>query len=330
VEDKSWTSFVNINRQRQKFKLNTGAEVTAISEATFHSLPGAQLNPSNKTLCGPDRKPLKVLGTTDVKLSVGSASCEQSVYVLQTLTSNLLGLPAIAALQLLTRVDSLKETPKESIISQYLKLCERLCSFEGDFTIHLKPDTQPHSIFTPRNVPIPLRTKVKKELDRMETLGVISKVDEPTDWCAGMVVVPKPSGDVRICVDLKPLNESVLREVHLLPKVDETLAQLAGAAVFSKLDANSGFWQIPLAKSSHHLTTFLTPFGRYCFNKMPFGISSAPEHFQKRMCEILSLTGLEGILCQMDNVLIYMGATKWSMTNDSPRPSRESSPAELH
>ena len=58
----------------------------------------------------------------------------------------------------------------------------------------------------------------------MEAMGVISKVDEPTDWCAGMVVVPKKSGSVRICVDLKPLNESVLRETHLLPKVDETLA----------------------------------------------------------------------------------------------------------
>lgn len=147
--------------------------------------------------------------------------------------------PAIVALQLLTRVDSLKETPNESIISQYPKLFEGLGSFEGNFTIHLKPDTQPHSIFTPRNVPIPLRTKVKKELDRMETLGVISKVDKPTDWCASMVVVvPKQSGDVCICIDLKPLNESILKEVHLLPKVDETLAQLAGAAVFSKLDVN--------------------------------------------------------------------------------------------
>ena len=75
----------------------------------------------------------------------------------------------------------------------------------------------------------------------MESMGVISKVDEPTPWCAGMVVVPKKSGDIRICVDLKPLNESVLREVHPLPKVDETLAQLSGARVFSKLDANSGF-----------------------------------------------------------------------------------------
>ena len=88
-----------------------------------------------------------------------------------------------------------------------------------------------------------------------------------------------------------------------MPKVDETLAQLAGARLFSKLDANSGFWQIPLSETSRHLTTFLTPFGRYCFNKLPFGISSAPEHFQKRMSKILQ--GLEGVVCQVDDVLIF-------------------------
>ncbi len=72
------------------------------------------------------------------------------------------------------------------------------------------------------------------------------------------------------------------REVHPLPTVDETLA---GAKIFSKLDANSGFWQIPLAPSSRLLTTFITPMGRYCFNKLPFGICSAPEVFQRRMNE---------------------------------------------
>ncbi len=137
----------------------------------------------------------------------------------------------------------------------------------------------------------------------MEKEGVISKVSEPTPWCAGLVVVPKKSGSVRLCVDLKPLNRSVLRETHPLPKVDETLAQLAGAKTFSKLDANSGFWQIPLSQSSRLLTTFITPMGRYCFNKLPFGISSAPEHFQRRMSELL--TGLQGVLCQMDDILVF-------------------------
>jgi len=88
-----------------------------------------------------------------------------------------------------------------------------------------------------------------------------------------------------------------------MPKVDTTLAQLSGAKLFSKLDANSGFWQIPLAEESKLLTTFITPFGRFCFNKLPFGISSAPEIFQRQMNEVLS--GLPGVLCHIDDILVY-------------------------
>ena len=137
----------------------------------------------------------------------------------------------------------------------------------------------------------------------MEQLGVISKVDEPTDWCAGMVVVPKQDSKACICVDLTKLNESVHRERHILPSVDHTLAQLGGAKVFTKLDANSGFSQIELSKESALLTTFITPFGRFCFNRLPFGITLAPEYFQKRMSEILS--GLEGVVCMVDDVLVH-------------------------
>ena len=122
---------------------------------------------------------------------------------------------------------------------------------------------------------------------RTEKMGVITSVEEPTEWCAGMVVVPKSQGKVKICVDLTKLNNSVCRERYPLPAVEQTLAQIAGACVFSKLDANSGFWQIPLARESSLLTTFITPFGRYRFNRLPFGISSAPEHFQRRMAALL-------------------------------------------
>ena len=118
--------------------------------------------------------------------------------------------------------------------------------------------------------------KTKRELKRMEALGVISKVKQPTDWCAPMVVVPKSQDDVRICVDLTKLNESVLRERYEMPSVDYTLGQLAGAKIFSKLDANSGFWQVPLTEESTLLTTFITPFGIFAFRRLPFGISSAP------------------------------------------------------
>ena len=73
-------------------------------------------------------------------------------------------------------------------------------------------------------------------------------------------MVTKKSGGVRICVDLKPLNESVLREVHPIPTVEEAFARQTGATMFSKLDANCGFWQILLSPESRPLTTFVTPF----------------------------------------------------------------------
>ena len=296
----SWTAPIKINGQEIVFKLDTGAEATAVSMKTFKTLKSIQLQQSAKVLCGPNNQPLKVLGQTSVQLTYNGRSCNQSIYVIKDLKNNLLGLPAITALQLLIKVDSIQPG---NVQQSFPKLFQGLGTLKGDYQIQLKPDAKPYALYTARNVPIPLRGKVKQELERMEKLGVISKMDKPTLWCAGMVVVPKKSGDVRICVDLKPLNESVLRETHPLPGVDETLAQLTGATVMSKLDANSGFWQIPLAKESRELTTFITPFGRYCFNKLPFGISSAPEHFQKRMSTVLD--GLVGVLCLMDDILIF-------------------------
>ena len=85
--------------------------------------------------------------------------------------------------------------------------------------------------------------KVKQELQRMEAMGVITRVEQPTDWCAEIVVVvPKLNGRLRICVDLTKLNKNARRERHIFLLVDHILAQLSGATVFTKLDANAGFW----------------------------------------------------------------------------------------
>ena len=113
----------------------------------------------------------------------------------------------------------------------------------------------------------------------MEREGVISSVSEPTEWCAPMVPGIKKSGDVRICVDLKHLNESIVRPKFVIPTKEDILSKLSDGTVFSSLDAASGFWQIPLDSECVKLTTFITPFGRYCFNRLPFGITSAPEIF---------------------------------------------------
>ena len=120
---------------------------------------------------------------------------------------------------------------------------------------------------------------VKDKLDKLLRLDVIVKVDEPTDWYATIVVVPKKTNDFRVCVDLTKLNETVRRERHVLPAIYQMLAMIKDVKVFSKLDCNSGFYQVPLTEDCMRLTVFLTPFGRYCYTHLCLGISSASEYF---------------------------------------------------
>ena len=299
--DTSWNVMITIANTQIPFKVDTGAEVSAMSESAWQEIRETfQLSKTKQKLYGPDHQPLDIIGTTTLSLSFKGNTCTQPVFIIRNLRNNLLGLPAIKLLQI---IPVQLDTIGKNIPDQFPDLFTGLGTMEGQYTIKLKPGAKPFAIYTPRSTPLPLRDKVQAELTKMEQMGVISKVQTPTPWCAAMVVVPKTSGGVRICVDLKPLNKSVLREVHPLPKVETTLAQLSGATVFSKIDTNSGFWQIPLDPSSRLLTTFLTPFGRFCYNKLPFGIASAPEHFQRRMTSMLE--GLPGVVCHIDDILIY-------------------------
>ena len=119
-----------------------------------------------------------------------------------------------------------------------------------------------------------------------------------------MVAVLKPNKrEVRICADLRKLNKAVRREKYVMPTVDEILSRLVGSKVFTSLDAASGFYQIPLHEESKMLTTSITPFGRYAFRRLPFGITSVPEIFLRKMVE--TLAGLEGTEIFMDDVLIH-------------------------
>jgi hypothetical protein len=114
--------------------------------------------------------------------------------------------------------------------------------------------------------------------------GVIVDVEEPTPWVAPMVVVPKPGQDkVRIFTDFTKLNRYILREIHPMATVESSLAAIDNAKVFSKIDANSGFWQIPLSPESSRLTTFLTHEGRFHYLRLPQGLCSAPEIFRLRL-----------------------------------------------
>ena len=143
--------------------------------------------------------------------------------------------------------------------------------------------------------------KLKLELDRMVKLGVIDKVDGPTDWVSNLVLVEKTNGQLRVCLDPRDLNKAIKRHHYQLPTADDIIAQTAGAKYFSTLDAS-------LVERSK-LLTFHTPFGRYSFRRLPSGINCSSEIFQAEISEILD--GLNGCANVQDDILVW-GATKES------------------
>ena len=299
---KPWTVNILLNKFPVEFQIDTGADVSVIPEDLYKKLEAPPLHSSSKSLVGPSQDTLQVCGQFTGTLVHKDNTVEEVIYVVKGLRKALIGRPAITSLQLVSQVNQVDFT-KQEVVSKFPKLFKGLGIIEGEYNIQLKQNAAPYALATPRRIPLPLKSQVEEELHRMEQLGVIRKVDSPTEWCAGMVVVPKGNNKVRICVDLTRLNKNVRRERHILPSVEQTLAQLKGAKTFTKLDANSGFWQIKLSEKSALLTTFITPVGRFCFNRLPFGITSAPEFYQKRMSHILS--GLPGVVCMIDDILVF-------------------------
>ena len=103
------------------------------------------------------------------------------------------------------------------------RLFKGLRCLEGEYEIKIDPAVQPFNLTTPRRIPIPQLPKVNKEIHRMEELGVIEQIDEPTQWFSPMVVVPKSNGEVRICDDFIKLNKAIQRENHRIPTTEHTL-----------------------------------------------------------------------------------------------------------
>ena len=174
-------------------------------------------------------------------------------------------------------VDLPPTIPKD-IAEEYPELFQGLGQFPRIHTMQTRPEVQP-VVHAPRRVPFALRDRLKSELDKEESLGVIIKVDEPTDWVNSITIVEKKNGSLRICLDPRDLNKALKREHYSCPTVDDIAAKLHGARVFTVLDATSGYWQVKLDKKSSLLTTFNTPFGRYRFTRLPFGVNSAQDVF---------------------------------------------------
>ncbi|GBN38205.1 Transposon Ty3-G Gag-Pol polyprotein [Araneus ventricosus] len=169
------------------------------------------------------------------------------------------------------------------------------------YHITLKDNVIP-VIHPPKRVPQALQTKLKETLDKLEKEKIVSKVNKPTDWVQNLVIVEKPNGNLRLCLDPRDLNKVIKREHYQIPSADDIISRLESKKIFSVVDLKDGFWHVPLDEVSSEICTFNAPFGRYKFNKMPFGIASAPEIFQKRNQKLFG--DIEGVEIYFDDIIV--------------------------
>jgi hypothetical protein len=148
-----------------------------------------------------------------------------------------------------------------------------------------------------------MREAEQKEVDRMLAMNVIEP--SASEWASPVVLVPKPDGSLRFCVDYRKLNAVTERDVYPLPRMDDCLDSLGDAKVFSTLDANSGYWQIRVSKQDQEKTSFTCHSGTYQFRRMPFGLVNAPATFQRAMDVILSPVKWKSCLVYLDDIIVY-------------------------
>ena len=188
------------------------------------------------------------------------------------------------------------------MLQEYADVLKGTGQFPGEHTIRLTDNAEPKD-YLPRRVPIAMQEKFKAELKRMQDLDVIVSTDEPTEFVNPIVTVEKPdSRKLRICLDPKNLNEHISREHYPVPTLDDATAKIENSKAYSKLDLTSSYWQVKLDYESSFLATFNTPYGRYRSTRMPFGIKSTQEVFQKKVDEVCE--NLEGCFKIGDDVII--------------------------
>ncbi|XP_055590629.1 uncharacterized protein K02A2.6-like [Uranotaenia lowii] len=192
----------------------------------------------------------------------------------------------------------------QGLVNEYSNLFIGYGRLPGEVSLEVDSSITP-SIQPPRRVPIAVRDKLKKEIEMLEKDGIIVKVNRHTEWVSNLVIVQRggPDSGVRICLDPVPLNKALKRPNLQFVTLDEILPELGKAKVFSTVDARKGFWHVMLDEASSKLTTFWTPFGRYRWTRLPFGIAPAPEIFQIKLQEVIQ--GLKGVECIADDLLIY-------------------------
>ena len=288
--------------------IDSGSKCNVITDKTWQYLKNNsvlvsnQIRNPNKTLISyGSKKPLDIMGSFDANISVfGNIGIKSTFYVIKNGTRDLLGKESAIALHVLKigQINTISKPPLEKPFPKF-----RGVTVQIPIDHSVKPVVQPH-----RRIPIPLEEKVAKKIEELKNADIIEEVNGPSTWVSPIVPVLKEGQEeVRICVDMRRANEAIIRENHPLPTMNELLPHFRRAKYFSSLDIKHAFHQLEIHKDCRYITTFSTSKGLFRYKRLMFGISCAPEMFQKILEKML--LGCDGTFNFIDDIIVH-GSTE--------------------
>ena len=281
--------------------VDSGSDVNLITSETWEKLKAEKVDVtkcekgSSKILKAyASSQPLTILGTFQALIELGQRSIEAEFLVILNGQRNLLGDTTSKQLGILKiGLETNRVTDDEGKFSPFSKISGTKVRISMDPTI--TPVFQPL-----RRIPIPLEGAVNDKLDELLRRDIIEPKCGPATWVSPLVVANKTNGTIRLCVDLRRVNQAVIRERHPMPVIDDVLAKIGKGKVWSVLDIKDAFFLLELEEESRDIVTFITHRGLYRFKRLPFGLVTAPEIFQRKMDEILA--DCEGTYWYLDDV----------------------------
>lgn len=310
TNSKDWFALIYVKEihSNVKFKIDTGAQINVLPASLFKNVKcKINVKPYIGTVSGYGGTVLDVVGFCTLTVVINQQEYKLDFVIINTnhTAVPLIGLTDLERLNLIYRSANVFEihTSFDTLLNKNNHLFEgigRINSIKCAFK--LKQNYESVAIRA-RRIPFRLVKQVKYELDRLCQDNIITEVSEATEFVSPLLVLAKPNKKIRLVLDPQYLNEALYREYHQLPTFEEITSDMIGSKFFTTLDANRGFWQIELTNEASKLTTFSTPFGRYRFLRLPFGLRNAPEIFQRVFSQIFA--DIPSVKIYIDDIIIY-------------------------
>ncbi|KAG6451692.1 hypothetical protein O3G_MSEX007288 [Manduca sexta] len=303
--NKPYTIKLFIDKNNIECEVDTGSRISAISEHMYRQFfSHKNITADNLVLRSYSGSQIESLGYIEVDVRLREIKCNLlKLYIIKGGARPLLGRDWMHALKI-TQLN-LNEIGDDQFVNKLCKefpevFCDQLGTCKRPIQLQLT-DKEPVYVRA-RSMPLALRSRVERELARLEADGSIYRV-EYSDYGTPIVPVIKKNGDIRICGDYKiTINPKLKRDYYPLPRIDELFAKLSRGEKFSKIDLRHAYEQCLLSDESQPYTAITTHVGTFVYRRTPYGLSCIPEKFQKLMEE--TLYGVPGCVVFLDDICV--------------------------